>query len=690
MAIISRIRSYGVISLVVGVVVLLLFVLQGLLTGGNGFSIFGSTPVGEINGETIDETTWQNALQRQSKLFSYQNSQAHGLENDVWTNMVETTLLQPEFEALGLVISDEELDEIMFGNFISPYVLSTFYGGKDSLPFHDQLRTNFEEMDKADAEGYKELVRMKRLRQKYDGLVSKGGYINSLDAKYAFNQANNKASVVYVVKPYSEIMEGEISWTEEDIENYYNEHKNDRDFKQERSRTLAYLTIPIAASAKDSADVISSLTALTTEFAAGKNAAADSLYAATHSSIPGTSKVKYTNGSFPEPFNTQMMLDSIGKVVGPVFAGGTAKLAKVTFRGTEADSVTARHILFSEKGAAGKAKADSVKKEILAKKNFAEVAAKISTDKGSAVKGGDLGTFGRGAMVPEFENACFNGKIGDLQIVESQFGTHLIEVTKKGSLVPVTYYASVEKEMTPSGSTRKETQRTAMQFIQEHGDSVSFRKGAIEKYNGLTTAPNVRPEAVAITGIQNASEIISWAYTSDIEEGKISQPFLTDNGWVIACVMEVREQGVPSLRNAYDKVKKEVIKKKKAEKYMALMTGSSMEEIAGKAGVTVKQAENLSMNMSNIPGSGINEQENAVIGVCFGLPTGNISAAIEGKGGIYVVQRAADVATTSSVDNYASEKKRLTENARRGASFLIFNSLKEAAEIKDNRFVPRN
>ena len=80
MAIISRIRSYGVISLVVGVVVLLLFVLQAMLTGGNGFSIFGSTPVGEINGETIDETTWQNALQRQSKLFSYQNSQAHGLE----------------------------------------------------------------------------------------------------------------------------------------------------------------------------------------------------------------------------------------------------------------------------------------------------------------------------------------------------------------------------------------------------------------------------------------------------------------------------------------------------------------------------------------------------------------------------------------------------------------------------------
>jgi peptidyl-prolyl cis-trans isomerase D len=690
MAIISRIRSYGVISLVVGIVVLLLFVLQAMLTGGTGFSLFGSTPVGEINGETIDESTWQNALQRQSKLFSYKNSQDHGLENDVWTNLVETSILQTEYDALGLVISDEELDEIMFGNFISPYVLSTFYGGKDSLPFHEQLRTNFDEMDKQDAEGYKDLIKMKRLRQKYDGLVSKGGYVNSLDAKYAFNQANNKANIVYVVKPYAEIPEGEITWTEEDIENYYNEHKNDRNFKQERSRTLAYVLIPIAASSKDSADVLASISNLTSEFAASKTASADSLYAVTHSSVQGTGKVKYTPGSFPEPFNSQMINDSIGKVIGPVFAGGTAKLAKVTFRGSEVDSVTARHILLTEKGDIGKAKADSLKKEIIAKKNFAELATKFSKDPGSAAKGGDLPTFGKGAMVPEFENACFNGKVGDLQIVESQFGTHLIEITKKGAPTAVTYYASVEKEMVPSGSTRKETQRTAIQFIQEHSDSVSFRKGAIDKYGGLTTAPNVRPEAVSISGIQSASEIVSWSYSTDIEEGKISQPFLTDNGWVIACVMEVKEQGVPSLRNAYDKVKKEVIKKKKAEKYKSIMTGGSMEEIAGKIGGTAKQAENLTMNMSNIPGSGINEQENAVVGVCFGLPTGNISSPIEGKGGIYVIQRSGDLALTSSVDNYATEKKRLTENARRGASFLIFNSFKEAAEITDNRFVPRN
>ena len=152
--------------------------------------------------------------------------------------------------------------------------------------------------------------------------------------------------------------------------------------------------------------------------------------------------------------------------------------SKLTSRGFEIDSVQARHILFKEKGAAGKAKCDSLKQLIASKKGkFAELATKYSTDPGSAVKGGDLGMFGRGAMVPEFDAACFNGKVGDLQIVETQFGTHLIEVTKKGAAKPVTYYAQVERPIAPSAATKKETYQKAIDFIQSHGDSASFQIG---------------------------------------------------------------------------------------------------------------------------------------------------------------------------------------------------------------------
>jgi peptidyl-prolyl cis-trans isomerase D len=691
MAMISTLRKQGwlVLALVgIGIV--------GFLIPYDAvMAMFGgpSDKVGVINGESIKQDQWRAMLQEQSELFSYNNSQAHGLENDVWNNLIENTLLQPEYQSLGLMVTDEELDEILFGNFLSSYVKSTFYQGQDSLPFKEQMRESFKKMETEKPNlftGYRRLVIEKRLKEKYDALVGAGAYVNSLDAKSLFHQSNDKASIVYVVKPYAQIMESEISFSNEDIENYYNEHKNDRDFKQERSRTVAYVRIPLLTSAADSAATLESLQTIAASFKANKTSKEDSTFAILNSGNPANGKVKYAFGSFPEPLNSQVASDSIGRVMGPFVSGGIARVVKLTSRGTEIDSVQARHILFKEKGAAGKAKADSLKKVIQSKKNFAEMATKYSTDPGSAVKGGDLGMFGRGAMVAEFDAACFNGKVGDLQIVETQFGTHLIEVTKKGAPKAVTYYAQVERPIAPSAATKKETYQKAIDFIQTHGDSASFRAGAVESYGGLTYSPNVRPEATAISGVQNASEIIGWTYNPETEEGAISQPISVDDGIVVVCLMEVKEKGVPSLRNVYDRVKQEVIKDKKAEKYMAMMTGSSMEEIASKVSVQVMTFESLSMAMRNIPASGVQETESAAIGAAFGLPTGNISAPIKGKGGVYVIQRAADVTRVESPDNYVSFRKDKMRGQKASAPASLFNSLREAAEIEDYRFFPED
>jgi peptidyl-prolyl cis-trans isomerase D len=692
MAMISTLRKQGwlVLALVgIGIV--------GFLIPYDAvMAMFGgpSDKVGVINGENIKQDQWRAMLQEQSELFSYNNSQTHGLENDVWNNLIENTLLQPEYQSLGLMVTDEELDEILFGNFLSSYVKSTFYQGQDSLPFKEQMRESFKKMETEKPNlftGYRRLVVEKRLKEKYDALVSAGAYVNSLDAKSLFHASNDKASIVYVVKPYAQIMESEISFSNEDIENYYNEHKNDRDFKQERSRTIAYVRIPLVTSAADSSATLESLNALAASFKASKNAKEDSTFAVLNSGNPANAKVKYALGTFPEPFNTQILSDSIGRVMGPFVSGGIARVVKLTSRGSEIDSVQARHILFKEKGAAGKAKCDSLKQLITSKKGkFAELATKYSTDAGSAVKGGDLGMFGRGAMVAEFDAACFNGKVGELQIVETQFGTHLIEVTKKGSAKPVTYYAQVERPIAPSAATKKETYQKAVDFIQNHGDSASFRAGAVESYGGLTYSPNVRPEATAVSGVQNASEIIGWTFNPETEEGAISQPISVDDGIVVVCLMEIKEKGVPSLRNVYDRVKQEVIKEKKAEKYMAMMTGSSMEEIAGKVSAQVMTFENLSMAMRNIPSSGVSETESAAIGAAFGLPTGNISAPIKGKGGVYVIQRVADVTRVESPDNYVSFRKDKMRGQKASAPMTLFNSLREAAEIEDYRFFPED
>ena len=88
------------------------------------------------------------------------------------------------------------------------------------------------------------------------------------------------------------------------------------------------------------------------------------------------------------------------------------------------EQVWARHILVNDDRSLG-----IVRSLLAAGWDFAEVAKKYSQDTGSGVNGGDLGWFGRGAMVAEFENAAFSQAIGEIgEPVQSQFGYHIIQV----------------------------------------------------------------------------------------------------------------------------------------------------------------------------------------------------------------------------------------------------------------------
>ncbi len=106
------------------------------------------------------------------------------------------------------------------------------------------------------------------------------------------------------------------------------------------------------------------------------------------------------------------------------------------------EQVKARHILIAFKGSPAadpektelteeqaKAKAEALRKQLVAGANFDELAKKESDDKGSGARGGDLGPFTRGQMVDEFEKAAFSAKVGEIApVVRTQFGYHIIKV----------------------------------------------------------------------------------------------------------------------------------------------------------------------------------------------------------------------------------------------------------------------
>ena len=110
------------------------------------------------------------------------------------------------------------------------------------------------------------------------------------------------------------------------------------------------------------------------------------------------------------------------------------------------EQAKARHILIAFEGSpavpsgetplteeAAREKAESIRARLLAGEDFATVAEAESHDLGSAARGGDLGAFGRGQMVEEFEKAVFEGEVGAIQpLVRTQFGYHIIQVEERG------------------------------------------------------------------------------------------------------------------------------------------------------------------------------------------------------------------------------------------------------------------
>jgi peptidyl-prolyl cis-trans isomerase D len=679
MAMIEKIRGYR--WLLMGMVGIGL--LSFLIPYDAVMSMFGGTnnAVGEIAGNTISAQEWQKAVQDREPLFQYKGNE-QSLSNDTWNQLVENYVYRDAYEQLGLNISEDEYEEIMFGKMSSPFVKSVIYGGKDSLALKEQVRKSFDGMDPVMAENWKQLVKSKRSKEKYDAMLKYTAHANNVDAKWAFHAGSDRVAVDYVVKTYSEIPDSTITWDDSDIKSYYNKHKNDRKYRQENSRDAEYIRFPVTPSTADSAYLLESLSKLKNEFTTAKD---DSMFAATQSGVMDAYS-NYTEGTFPAQIDALIKTDSIGRVLGPFISGNQYIIAKISKRGFDKSTVQARHILIKDKDK-GKIKLDSLMGVIKSKKNFEEMAKQYSEDPGSGSQGGDLGKFGRNQMVKPFEDACFNGAVGSLQIVQSEFGWHLIEVTGKN--FPYTKVAKISRDIEPRNETIKAAYASAKDFTINCSDTASYRSSAKTLNGGtpIVKAPNIRANATNVSGLNDAGEFVSWAFAAEM--GEVSQPMRIGNEYVIAILTDIKEKGVPTLQNIYEQVKTEVIKQKKAEKYIELMKEGSLQDIATKINSEIKKAEKVNFRSSNIQGSGVSVQENKLIGVCMGLEKDKISSPIIGEGGIYVVQRTGDMQSESSQDEYKSDKERLSMSYRQRVANAVGNALRESAKIEDYRYERR-
>src|SRR6185437_1214349 len=586
-----------------------------------------STVVGEIDGQKIEYASYEqqvNAQEEQYKQQGYPVNEAmqENIRDNVWHQMVEDAILNENYEALGLKVSDKELQDMLVGNDAIPDIKKAFTDPKTGI-FNaqaaaeqiNQIRNIYKAGPKKNADNRQyeaarnffevsvpQIIQM-RLREKYMALLANSSYVPKWMIEKTNADNSQLASISFVNTPYFSVPDSAAKVSDAEIQEYLDQHK-DR-YQQEESRSLAYVTFDASPSASDSSSLKETLLKLKPEFEKATDVQA--FLARVGSDQPYSDEfVAKSQLRLPNLDSTTSLPK--GGVFGPYLDGPSYTVAKLVDEKTLPDSVRARHILVATvnpqtgepvlEDSLAKKKIDSIANLLQHGAKWDSVALKLSDDGGSKSKGGDLGYFANNPgdpshrMVPEFANFCFNGKKGETKIVKSQYGYHYIEILDQKNFETAYKIAQLSRKIETSTETDQAASGLASQFAGQSRNAQAFEANAEKQHLQKQFAPDIAPTAFSIPGLGINRQLVRWAYDADL--GNVSEPFPVGDKYVVVLLTEINKEGTMSVAKARAQIEPILRNKKKAEQIMK-KDGSpaSLDAAASTTGQTIQHADSV-------------------------------------------------------------------------------------------------
>lgn len=696
MGIMSFLRNrMGYILIGMIALALLLFIAMDMSRFGSSMFRDDNTVVGEVAGQTLADSDYNNRVKELTAMYQEQSHQSElpaqytsYIQETAWQRMVSDAIMNHEIDKLGLTVGTAEESDMIQGNNPNQQIVQAFQAANGQLDRSklNQFLSRISQAKENDPtfirwSGFlKQIVDQKR-DEKYLSLVANGLYINSLDAKDDYEAKNKLVNLKYVRLDYTSIPDNKVTVSDDDYQNYYNDHKQEFD-NPEETRTLQYVSFNAAPSKADSAAIKADIEKVIPDFKTTKD---DSSFVAMNSETKEPLVWK-RKGQLDPKIDSIMMNASPGFVYGPYISNGAYNVAKLVASEVGPDSVKARHILLPVTAslAATQKTADSIKQIIQSgKSSFADMAKMYSVDKGSADKGGELGTFARGAMVPQFEDAVFNGKKGEIKTVVSQYGVHVIEIEDQKGSQKVVKVAVVDKPLTASSATQSAAYSKAQAFLGSVNDNFSG-EAAKEKLTVLP-AQDVTAMASNLGTLPNAREVVRWAFKAKV--GDITdQVYTLGTQYIVAQLTVIKPKGILPLDLVKNQIKPMVIVKVKArmleDKLKDAANGAaSLAQVAQKVGATVVPLQNIVFANPVIPAGGA---EFKLIGAAFGSQPNKVSAPIEGTVGVYVFSVDGFV-KPAPLTNVVREQQQMSQMLGQRVEQMIFVALKDKANVKDYR-----
>jgi peptidyl-prolyl cis-trans isomerase D len=696
MAVLAKIRNRS--ALLIGIIAfaLLAFIIQDLFS--NGFKN-QAKDVGSVNGKDIVFEDFRVKVSNVEKTPGQNGQTPTTIQaaNQVWNQELAIALITDQFEKAGIRTGENHLIEVFkkdpnIGQ--NPAFLNEL-GKFDLKKYNDYFAKNPEQkMFLKDKEKEAEINSKFGI---YSTLVKSGMYTTKADGKFKHEMEANKVNFEYVSVQYASIKDSEIKVTDADILDYMK--KNEKRFKAEESREIEYVLISDQPSKSDEAEVKTKIegllagsvvynkeTGVNDTLPSFKNATNVVDFVAANSDIPYDSTY-VTKQDLPQAHADALYNLPAGEIYGPYINGKYYCLSKALGKQAGAKA-KASHILISWEGTQlpnkkekrtkeqAKAKADDLLAQAKANPGNFMMLALTNSDDSSAQQGGDLGYFGPNQMVKPFNDFVFANTVGTIGLVETDFGYHIINVTDKQDAIRL---ATVAQKIDASEATTNEAYTKATQFEMDANEK-DF--AAVAKAQKLTVNPAIKVFAMdeAFGMVGNQRQIVKWGFESGTSVGDIKRFEVPNVGNVIARLKKINEKGLMTVEEAKPMVEMTIKNKKKAEKIMAKMSGTSLDAIAKANKTTVQTVEGVTVENAMLPNLGM---ESKVVGTAFGTAANKLSAPVEGFSGVFVV-KTKTVTKAPKLPKYDDYIAKLKANAAQ-FSGRILPALKEKADIKDNR-----
>ncbi|MDE0771697.1 MAG: peptidylprolyl isomerase [Salibacteraceae bacterium] len=700
MAVINSIRKRS--GLLIGTigVAMVLFIGGELFSGNNMFNKQDTT-VGEIAGDKIEYADFEAMVRKIGGDQTLTPEQMNDARNRAWNRFIQNKVLFKEYEKLGLSVAPEELFDQIKNNEQNK-VLNQFFTNPQTNLLYEQFQNpatgrldnnrvlayvkNVMAGDQKDSWlPIEEAIRLDMLSNKYTQLIKEGLAGSSFAAKIQNSEENQRINLSWTGMNYSEISDDEVVIDESDLKSYYNKHKNEKDFEQEETMRGAKLAIfSVTPSPKDFDD---SRIAIENQMSAFNSAANDTLFVYQNSDDPQRSFKLIGRYDLPVELDSMVFSAPIDSVFGPYLLQNGYNISKKTGVQFVADSVNARHVLLTLKPESDtsllQSLADSIKAQLEKGADFAAMATEFSQDFGSAQNGGSLDWFTQGKMVQEFNDICFDSKTrkGDIVIVTTQFGIHIIDITDKTKEKEKIQIANIVRYVGPSAETFDEAYNKASAFSINNSTLEAFETALSDNETIESLDYSTIKEGDKVLGsLENPRTIIRWAY--DNEVGKVSEPFEMGNKFVVASVTSIKDKGILPLSEVEDLVREGVMNEKKSQIILAkLGSFATIEDAAKNAEKEIQAANDISFNMFSITGIG---PENKVLGIAFGLPQGATSEAIIGENGVYVI-RLDVIGEPAESSDLTFVQDQIKRNYGTRVDVEVFEALKQSANITDSR-----